>query len=109
VVKEHGEVVEIEHVGSAHTLEHLVTFEPMVSMVGNAHHVYLASGAERGAEATEVNEGTFERGALANVPELIAKGRIVNSVRSSGCCMCWRSAGRVHVRQALTSAAIRRR
>jgi len=63
----------------ARSLEHLVTFEPMIGMVRNAHHVYLARGAERVAEATEVNEGTFEWVALADVPELIAKGRIVNS------------------------------
>jgi 8-oxo-dGTP pyrophosphatase MutT (NUDIX family) len=61
------------------SLEHLVTFEPMIGMVRNAHHVYLARGAERVADATEVNEGTFEWVALTDVPGLIAKGRIVNS------------------------------
>ena len=60
-------------------LEHLVTFEPMIGMVRNAHHVYLARGAEKVAEATELNEGAFEWLVLADVPELIAKGRIVNS------------------------------
>lgn len=60
-------------------LEHLVTFEPMIGMVRDAHHVYLARGAEKVAEPTEANEGTFEWIALADVPELIAKGRIVNS------------------------------
>ncbi|RTL61607.1 MAG: NUDIX hydrolase [Pseudonocardiaceae bacterium] len=61
------------------SVEHLVTFEPMIGMVRNAHHVFLARGAERIGEATEVNEGRFEWIALAEVPELIAKGRIVNS------------------------------
>ncbi|MHA6795930.1 NUDIX hydrolase [Pseudonocardia bannensis] len=61
------------------SIEHLVTFEPMIGMVRNAHHVFLARGAERIGEATEVNEGRFEWVALAEVPELIAKGRIVNS------------------------------
>ncbi len=56
-----------------------MTFEPMIGMVRNAHHVFLARGAEKVAEATELNEGTFEWVALADVPELIAKGRIVNS------------------------------
>lgn len=60
-------------------LEHLVTFEPMIGMVRNAHHVFLARGAERVGEATELNEGTFEWVALADVPELIAEGRIANS------------------------------
>jgi 8-oxo-dGTP pyrophosphatase MutT (NUDIX family) len=60
-------------------LEHLVTFEPMIGMVRNAHHVFLARGVERVGEATELNEGTFEWVALADVPDLIAKGRIANS------------------------------
>lgn len=61
------------------SMEHLVTFEPMIGMVRNAHHVYLARGAERVANASEANEGVFEWVALADVPDLIAKGRIVNS------------------------------
>ncbi|WP_253258258.1 NUDIX hydrolase [Pseudonocardia sp. N23] len=61
------------------SVDHLVTFEPMIGMVRNAHHVFLARGAERIGEATEVNEGRFEWVTLADVPELIAKGRIVNS------------------------------
>ncbi|OJY49481.1 NUDIX hydrolase [Pseudonocardia sp. 73-21] len=60
-------------------LEHLVTFEPMIGMVRNAHHVFLTRGVERVGEATELNEGTFEWVALSDVPELIAKGRITNS------------------------------
>jgi 8-oxo-dGTP pyrophosphatase MutT (NUDIX family) len=61
------------------SVEHLVTFEPMIGMVRNAHHVFLSRGAEKAGDATEVNEGRFEWIALADVPELIAKGRIVNS------------------------------
>ncbi|AEA26548.1 NUDIX hydrolase [Pseudonocardia dioxanivorans CB1190] len=61
------------------SIEHLVTFEPMIGMVRNAHHVFLSRGAERVGEAVEVNEGRFEWVPLAQVPELIAKGRIVNS------------------------------
>ncbi|WP_296389104.1 NUDIX hydrolase [Pseudonocardia sp.] len=61
------------------SVEHLVTFEPMIGMVRNAHHVFLARGAERVGDAVEVNEGRFEWLALADVPELIAEGRIVNS------------------------------
>jgi len=61
------------------SVEHLVTFEPMVGMVRNAHHVYLSRGAVRVAEPTEVNEGAFEWVAVADIPALINKGRIVNS------------------------------
>lgn len=61
------------------SIEHLVTFEPMIGMVRNAHHVFLARGAEKVGDATEVNEGRFEWVPLADVPELIAQGKIVNS------------------------------
>lgn len=61
------------------SMEPVVTFEPMVGMVRNPHHVFLARGAERVAEPSEVNEGAFEWVAMNDVPELIAKGRIVNS------------------------------
>ena len=61
------------------SVEHLVTFEPMIGMVRNAHHVFLSRGAEKVGDATEVNEGRFGWVALAEVPELIEKGRIVNS------------------------------
>jgi 8-oxo-dGTP pyrophosphatase MutT (NUDIX family) len=61
------------------SIEHLVTFEPMVGTVRSAHHVYLSRGAQRVAAPSEINEGDFEWVALADVPELIAKGRIANS------------------------------
>jgi 8-oxo-dGTP pyrophosphatase MutT (NUDIX family) len=61
------------------SVEHLVTSEPMIGMVRSAHHVCLARGAEWIADAMELNECTFEWVSLADVPELIAKGRIVNS------------------------------
>lgn len=41
--------------------------------------MFLARGAEQVASATELDEGQFEWVPLAEVPELIAKGRIVNS------------------------------
>lgn len=61
------------------SVEHLVTFEPMVGTVRSAHHVFLARGAERIAAPTELNEGKFEWLPLAAVPDLIATGKIVNS------------------------------
>lgn len=61
------------------SVEHLVTFKPMVGMVRSPHHVFLARGVERVSEATEVNEGAFEWVALADAPALITQGRIVNS------------------------------
>lgn len=61
------------------SVSHLVTFEPMVGTVRSPHHVFLARGAERVGEATEVNEGKFEWLALADVPRLISEGAICNS------------------------------
>ncbi len=61
------------------SVEHLVTFEPMVGTVRSAHHVFLARGAERVGDPTEANEGAFEWVPVADVPGLIEKGRIVNS------------------------------
>jgi 8-oxo-dGDP phosphatase len=60
-------------------VEHLVTFEPMVGTVRSPHHVFLARGAEQVAAPTEVDEGLFEWVPVADLPELIGKGRIVNS------------------------------
>jgi 8-oxo-dGTP pyrophosphatase MutT (NUDIX family) len=61
-------------------LRHLVTFEPMIGMVQNPHHVYLGLGAERVAEPTEVAEmERMEWIALADIPRLIADGKISNS------------------------------
>lgn len=61
------------------TVEHLVTFEPMAGTVRSAHHVFLARGAERVADPTELNEGTFRWVPLADVPGLIAAGKVGNS------------------------------
>jgi 8-oxo-dGTP pyrophosphatase MutT (NUDIX family) len=61
------------------SIEHLVTSEGMIGTARSPLHVFLARGAEHVAEATESNEGTFEWVSLADVPELIAKGRIVSS------------------------------
>jgi DNA-binding transcriptional regulator YhcF (GntR family)/8-oxo-dGTP pyrophosphatase MutT (NUDIX family) len=60
-------------------IRHLVTFEPMIGTVNNPHHVYLAEGAERVAEPTERDEGTFEWVPITKLPELIEQGKIANS------------------------------
>jgi hypothetical protein len=48
-------------------------------MVRNAHHVFLARGAELVADPTELNEGKFQWLPLSEVPKLIRTGKIVNS------------------------------
>ena len=62
------------------TVEHLVTFEPMIGMVTSPHHVYLSRGAEYVGEPTEANEmQRLEWIALDAVPDLIEAGLICNS------------------------------
>jgi 8-oxo-dGTP pyrophosphatase MutT (NUDIX family) len=61
-------------------LEHLVTFEPMIGMITTPHHVYLARGAERVGDPTEVNEMQQLRWIpLTDVPHLIANGKVCSS------------------------------
>ena len=61
------------------TVEHLVTFEPMIGMVSSPHHLFLARGADWVAEPTELDEGKFEWVAMSDVPALIKAGKISNS------------------------------
>ena len=63
----------------ARTIRRAVTFEPMIGMVRSRHHVYVAHGAERVGEPTELDEGRFEWLPLTDVPRLIDEGKIVNS------------------------------
>ncbi|WP_239124578.1 NUDIX domain-containing protein [Rhizocola hellebori] len=62
------------------SMEHLVTFEPMIGMVKNPHHVFLGRGAEQVAEPTETTEMERMRWVpLADVPGLIRSGQVSNS------------------------------
>ena len=62
------------------SVEHLVTFEPMIGMVTCPHHVYIARGAELIGEPSEANEMDHMKWtALEDLPGLIAAGSIRNS------------------------------
>lgn len=61
------------------SLEPIIKFEPAVGMLRNPNHVFLGLGAERIADATELNEGKFEWVPLAKLPEIIQKGQVQNS------------------------------
>jgi len=61
------------------TVEHLLTFEPMIGMVFSPHHLFLARGADWVAEPSELDEGTFVWVAMSDVPALIKAGKISNS------------------------------
>jgi 8-oxo-dGTP pyrophosphatase MutT (NUDIX family) len=61
-------------------LEHLVTFQPMVGMVDAPHSVYVAQGAERVGEPTDVEEaGRVEWVPLADIPNLLAGGQLMGA------------------------------
>ncbi|WP_088285453.1 NUDIX hydrolase [Kineosporia sp. A_224] len=61
-------------------LEHVVTFEPNIGMVRNAHHVYVSRGAERVGDPTETTEmQRMEWVSLGDVLALIKDGKILNS------------------------------
>ncbi|MGH3327411.1 MAG: NUDIX hydrolase [Streptomycetales bacterium] len=62
------------------TLEHLVSFQPMIGMVDTPHHVFLARGAEHLGNPTEQTEmKRMEWVRLADVPRLIHGGDVANS------------------------------
>ncbi|GAA4995262.1 NUDIX hydrolase [Yinghuangia aomiensis] len=62
------------------TFRHVSRFQPMVGMVDSWHDVFVGEGAEKIAEPTEVTEmARMEWVPLAEIPGLIAKGRIWNS------------------------------
>jgi 8-oxo-dGTP pyrophosphatase MutT (NUDIX family) len=64
----------------ARTLEHLVTFEPMIGMLNCPHHVFLGRGAERLGDPTDSTEmDRMEWVALDDLPSLIARAAIKNS------------------------------
>jgi 8-oxo-dGTP pyrophosphatase MutT (NUDIX family) len=61
-------------------LRHLITFEPMVGMVDSPHEVFVATGATRVGEPTDVEEaGRVEWVPLADVPELMRRGELAGS------------------------------
>ncbi len=61
------------------SVDHLVTFEPMIGMISSPHHLFLVRGAEWVAEPAELDEGKFEWVALSEIPTLIKTGKISNS------------------------------
>jgi 8-oxo-dGTP pyrophosphatase MutT (NUDIX family) len=64
----------------ARSLEHLVTFEPMIGMLNCPHHVFLGRGTEQVGGPTETTEmARMEWVPLTDLPSLIAGGEIKNS------------------------------
>lgn len=72
--------VEEETGWRAATLEHVVTYQPMVGMVDSPHEIFVGSGAERVGEPTDVEEaGRVEWVPLADIPGLMATGQLMGS------------------------------
>lgn len=72
-----------EEIGAtAQTIEHLVTYWVAPGISDEQMHLYLARGlrfGERHADGPEESSMTVERVALADAPELIRDGRIVDA------------------------------
>ncbi len=70
----------IEETGyRARLLTPLVVFEPMVGMVSNPHHVFMARGVDKVGVPTERDEGHFQWVATSRIRKLITSGDVKNS------------------------------
>jgi 8-oxo-dGTP pyrophosphatase MutT (NUDIX family) len=62
------------------TLEHVVTYQPMVGMVDSPHDIFIGHGAERVGEPTDLEEAShIEWVPLADIPGLMARGELMGS------------------------------
>ncbi len=60
-------------------LREVTSFEPMIGMVASRHHVFRATATDRVGEPVERDEGRFEWIPMADVPGLLADGKVLNS------------------------------
>jgi len=62
------------------SLEHLVTYQPMVGMVDSPHEIFCGKGAEKVGEPEGGEEaGRIEWVPLAEIPRLMAAGELMGS------------------------------
>ncbi|MFH9114074.1 GntR family transcriptional regulator [Streptomyces globisporus] len=62
------------------SLEHVVTYQPMVGMVDSPHEIFVGHGAERVGDPSDLEEaGHIEWVPLADVPGLMARGELMGS------------------------------
>jgi 8-oxo-dGTP pyrophosphatase MutT (NUDIX family)/biotin operon repressor len=62
------------------SLEHVVTYQPMVGMVDSPHEIFVGHGAEKVGSPTDIEEaGYIEWVPLADVPGLMARGELMGS------------------------------
>ncbi|AOR37148.1 NUDIX hydrolase [Streptomyces fodineus] len=61
-------------------IEHVVTYQPMVGMVDSPHEIFVAHGADKVGEPTDLEEaGHIEWVPLADIPGLMARGELLGS------------------------------
>ncbi|MFB6983972.1 GntR family transcriptional regulator [Streptomyces scopuliridis] len=62
------------------SLDHVVTYQPMVGMVDSPHEIFVGRGAERVGPPTDLEEaGQVEWVPLTDVPGLMARGDLMGS------------------------------
>ncbi|ARF63658.1 ADP-ribose pyrophosphatase [Streptomyces violaceoruber] len=62
------------------SLEHIVTYQPMVGMVDSPHDIFVGRGAERVGDPSDLEEaGHIEWVPLADIPGLMARGELMGS------------------------------
>ncbi|WP_416972417.1 NUDIX domain-containing protein [Streptomyces sp. 4F14] len=62
------------------SVEHVVTYQPMVGMVDSPHEIFVAYGAEKVGEPTDLEEaGHIEWVPLADILGLMARGELLGS------------------------------
>ncbi|MFE4264942.1 NUDIX domain-containing protein [Streptomyces sp. NPDC056883] len=61
-------------------VEHVVTYQPMIGMVDSPHEIFVARGAVKVGEPTDIEEaGTIAWVPLADIPTLMAEGKLMGS------------------------------
>lgn len=62
------------------SLEHIVTYQPMIGMVDSPHEIFVGRGAEHIGDPTDAEEaGRVAWVPLAEIPELMARGELMGS------------------------------
>ncbi|MET9293834.1 NUDIX domain-containing protein [Streptomyces sp. NPDC003077] len=62
------------------SLEHVMTYQPMIGMVDSPHEIFIARGAEQVGSPTDAEEaGHIEWVPLSDIPGLMARGQLMGS------------------------------
>ncbi|MGW6477147.1 NUDIX domain-containing protein [Streptomyces sp. NPDC055059] len=62
------------------SVEHVVTYQPMVGMVDSPHEIYVAHGAKQVGEPTDIEEaGHVAWVPLTDIPRLMERGQLMGS------------------------------